>query len=168
MLCSQFDTNLKHNYNLNISQYAAFFFPEYNLNNFLIIESEAKFQLAMYEILLPNIKAYSSANLLNTILEILSVTFGNTFTYQFFEFETFLCNSPKIVQRKKIYTKNFHIKTLNQHCPNVHIFVSSFWCCCIPNENNLIDWLFFVSLLTTTHKDWEEYDSILYFHFHLS
>ena len=52
-------------------------------------------------------KAYSSANLLNTVLEILSVTFDTTFTHQFFEFETALCNSPKIVQCKKYILKMF-------------------------------------------------------------
>ena len=59
-------------------------------------------------------KAYSSANLLNTVLATLSVTNikYTIFTYQFFEFETALCNSPKIFQRKK-YIKNVHIKTLN-------------------------------------------------------
>ena len=73
---------MKHNYyNLNIAQYAVFSFPEYNLNNFLATQSEPKYQLATYEVLHSNIKAYSSANLLNTVLEILSVTFDTMFTY---------------------------------------------------------------------------------------
>ena len=61
------------------------------------------------------------------------------------------------------------MKTLNQHCPNVHIFVSSFQSCCSPNRNHLPDWLFLVSLLTTTaHKNWEELDLVLYSDFLLS
>ena len=73
---------MKHNYyNLNIAQYAVFSFPEYNLNNFLVIyQNEPKYQLATREILLSNIKAYSSAHLLNTVLEIVSVKFDTTFT----------------------------------------------------------------------------------------
>ena len=115
------------------------------------------------------LKAYSSANFLNTVLEILSVTFDTTFTYQFFEFETALSNSPKIVQRKKIYMKNVHMKTLNQHCPNFHISVSQFRACCSPNRNHLTDWFLLVSFLTTaTHKHCKEHDLILYFHFLLS
>ena len=163
-------SRMKRNYyNLNIAQYAVFSFPEYNLNNFLVIQSEPKYQLAIYEILLSNIKAYSSAHLLNTVLEILSVTFDTTFTYYFFELETALYISPKIVQREKIYIKNFHMKMLNQHCPNVHIFVSQFRSCCSPNRNHLTDWFLLVSwLTTTTHKHWEEHDLILYFHFLLS
>ena len=113
---------MKHNYyNLDISQYTVFSFPEYNLNNFLAIWSESKYQLAIYEKLHSNIKACSSANLLNTVP--LSVTFDTIFTHEFFEFETALCNSPKIVRRKK-YIKNVQMKTLNQHCPNVHIFAT--------------------------------------------
>ena len=73
---------MKHNYyNLIIAQYAVSSFPEYNLNNFLAIKSEPKYQLAIYEILRFNIKAYPSVNLLNTVLEILSVTFDTIFTY---------------------------------------------------------------------------------------
>ena len=49
------------------------------MNNFLAIWSEPKYQLAVYKILHSNIKAYSSANLLNTIL--LSVTFDTISTY---------------------------------------------------------------------------------------
>ena len=60
------------------------------------------------------------------------------------------------------------MKTLNQHCPNVHIFVSLFWSCSSPNRNNLTEWFLLVSLLTTQHKHWEEHDLILYFHFLLS
>ena len=51
----------------------------------------------------------------------LSVTFDAIFTYKLFEFETALCNSPKVFQRKKY--ENVHMKALNQHCPNVHIFM---------------------------------------------
>ena len=116
---------MKHNYySLNIAQYAVFSFSVYNMNKFLAILCEPKYQLAIYKILHSNIKAYSSAHLLNTVLEILSVTFDTTLTYYFFELETALYISPKIVQRKKIYIKNVHMKMLNQHCPNVHIFVS--------------------------------------------
>ena len=146
-----------------------FFFPEYNLNNFLAIQSEPQYQLATCEILLSNVKSYFLANLLNTVLEVLSVTFDTTFIYQFFEFETALCNSSKIVQRKKIQFKNVHMKTLNQHCPNVHISSSQFRSCCSPNRNHLTDSFLLVSFLTTTkHKHWEEHDLILYFHFRLS
>ena len=49
-----------------------------------------------------------------------------------------------------MYIKNVHIKTLNQHCPNVHIFISQFRSCCSPNRNLLTDWFLLVSLLTTT------------------
>ena len=59
-----------------------FFFPEYNLNNFLAIQSEPQYQLATCEILLSNVKSYFLANLLNTVLEVLSVTFDTTFTYR--------------------------------------------------------------------------------------
>ena len=94
---------MKHNYyNLNIAQYAVFSFPKYSLNNFLAIQSEPKYQLAIYEILHSNVKADLSANLLKTVLETLSVTFDTILTYKFFEFETALCNSPKVVQRKNI------------------------------------------------------------------
>ena len=70
---------MKQNYyKLNIAQYAVFF-PEYNLNNFLAIRSEPKYEFAIYEILHSDIKAHSSANLLNNV--ILSVTFDTIFTY---------------------------------------------------------------------------------------
>ena len=73
---------MKQNYgNLDIAQHAVFSFPEYNLNNFLAIWSEPKYQLAIYEILHSNIKAYPSVNLLNTAFKILSVTFDTIFTY---------------------------------------------------------------------------------------
>ena len=72
---------MKHNYySLNIAQYAVFSFSVYNMNKFLAILCEPKYQLAIYKILHSNIKAYSSAHLLNTVLEILSVTFDTTFT----------------------------------------------------------------------------------------
>ena len=71
---------MKHNYyNLNTAQYAVFSFPEYNLNNFLVMWSKPKYLLAIYEILHSNIKAYSSENLPNTVLA--SVTFDTIFTY---------------------------------------------------------------------------------------
>ena len=72
--------------------------------------------------------------MLNTVF--LSVTFDTFSTYKFFELETALCNSQKIVQRKK-YIRNVHMKTLNQHCPNVHvqIFVTQFRSC--SNANRL-------------------------------
>ena len=31
------------------------------------------------------------------------------------------------------------MKTLNQDCPNVHIFVSQFWSCCSPNRNPMLE-----------------------------
>ena len=45
------------------------------------IQSEPKCQLAIYAILHSNIKAFSSANLLNTVLKILTVKFDALFTY---------------------------------------------------------------------------------------
>ena len=38
------------------------------------------------------------------------------------KFKTALCNSPKIVERKK-YIKNVQMKTLHQSYLNVHIFM---------------------------------------------
>ena len=76
---------MKHNYyDLNIAQYAFFFFfsfPEYNLSDFLAMQSEPKYQLAIYKILHSYVTAYSSENLLNTVLEILSITLDTIFTY---------------------------------------------------------------------------------------
>ena len=61
------------------------------------------------------------------------------------------------------------MKTLNQHCPNVHISVSQFRACRNPNRNHLTDWFLFVFFLTiTTRKHCEEHDLILYFLFLLS
>ena len=63
------------------------------------------------------------------------------------------------------------MKTLNQHCPEVHIFVFQFRSSCSPNKNKKsyirksIDWFLLVSLFTTTHKHWEKQVLILYFHF---
>ena len=31
------------------------------------------------------------------------------------------------------------MKTLNQDCPNVHMFVSEFWSCCSPNRNPILE-----------------------------
>ena len=112
------------------------------------------------------LKAFSSANLLNTALKILSVTFWCYFHLLVFEFETAPCNLPKIVQRKK-YIKNVLMKTLNHYFPNFHIFMlHSFGLAAARIEilYQNISWL--VSHCpTTTHKYWEEHDLILYFNF---
>ena len=60
------------------------------------------------------------------------------------------------------------MKTLNQDCPNVHIFVSKFWSCCSPNRNPILnrksaDWFLLVSLFTTTHKHCKKHDLIFLF-----
>ena len=61
------------------------------------------------------------------------------------------------------------MKTLNQHCLNVHIFVTQFRSYCSPNKYHLGDWFVLVSMLTTTtHKHWKEDDLIVYSHFLLS
>ena len=61
------------------------------------------------------------------------------------------------------------MKTLNQHCNNVHICYILTWFCCCPNKYHLADWFLLVSLLTTTtHKHWKEHDLTVYFHFLLS
>ena len=57
---------------------------------------------------------------MNTVL--FSVTLDAIFTNYFFKFETGLCNSSKIVHRKK-YIENVQMKTLKQYCPNVYIFI---------------------------------------------
>ena len=160
---------MKHNYyNLNIAQYAVFSFPEYNLNNFLVIQSEPKYQLAIYEILLFNIKAYSSANLLKLYLKFYQLHLILLSLISSLNLRQLSVIHQKLFNLKKIYIKHFHMKTLNQHCPNLHIFVLSFRSCSSPDRKNLIDWFPFVSLLTTTHKQRGEHDLILYFHFLLS
>ena len=71
-----------------------------------------------------NIRAFSLANLLSTVLKMFFVTFDAVFTYWFFEIEKALCNSPKIVQHKK-YIKNIQLKTLKPILPQLlHIYVS--------------------------------------------
>ena len=61
------------------------------------------------------------------------------------------------------------MKALNQHSPNVHIFVTQFQSCCSSHRYDLADWFLLVSLLTTTtHKHWKEHDLIVYFHLLLS
>ena len=118
----------------------------------------------MYAILNSTIRAFSTSNLLNTVLKIFSVTFDAISTYQFFEFENALCNSPKIVQHKK-YIKKYsteNVKTsivlmFTQLCFIVLVLLQ-------PKQKSYIrksaDWF-----STTTHKHWEEHDLILYFHF---
>ena len=104
-----------------------------------LTQSEPKYQLAIYAILNSSIRAFSTANLLNTVLNFFSVTFDAIFTYQFFEFENALCNSPKIVQHKK-YIKNIQLKTLKPVLPYCsHSYVSQFWFCCSPNRNPILE-----------------------------
>ena len=105
----------------------------------------------MYAILNSSIRAFSTANLLHTVLNFFSVKFDAIFTYQFFEFENALCNSPKIVQHKK-YIKNIQLKTLKPVLPQCsHNYVSQFWFCCSPNRNPILNW--------------DQHGLILYFHF---
>ena len=104
-----------------------------------LIESEPKYQLAIYAILNSSIRAFFTANLVHTVLNFFSVTFDAIFTYQFFEFENALCNSPKIVQHKK-YIKNIQLKTLKpvmSQCS--HSYVSQFWFYCSPNRNPMLE-----------------------------
>ena len=131
----------------------------------IYVLSESKYQLVIYAILHSNIKSFFSANLLNAVVEIFTVTLDTVFTYEFFEFEKVLCNSPKIVPCRK-YIKNVQIKTLKLHCPNDHIFMfRSFSLAAAQIE--MISWLV-LPCITTTDKHWEEHDLILYFHFLLS
>ena len=104
-----------------------------------LIESEPKYQLAIYAILNSSIRAFSTTNLLNTVLKIFSFTFDTIFTYQFFEFRNAVCNSPNIVQHKK-YINNMQLKTLKpvlSQCS--HNYVSWFWFCCSPNRNPILE-----------------------------
>ena len=76
------------------------------------------------------------------------------------------CNSPKIVQRKK-YIKNLNMKTLNQHCSNVHIFNFIVSVLLLPKQKSYIrksaDWFLLVSLFTTTtYKHWEKHDFFIF------
>ena len=43
----------------------------------------------------------------------------------------------KLLNLKNI--ENVHVKTLNQYCPNVHIFVSYFRSCCSPSRNPILE-----------------------------
>ena len=77
-----------------------------------------------FPILNSSIRAFCTANFLNTVLKFFSAKFGAIFTYWLFELEKALCNSPEVFQHKK-YIKNIQIKTLKpvvSHC--LHSYVS--------------------------------------------
>ena len=70
-----------------------------------------------------SIRAFSTANFLNTVLKIFSAKFGAIFTYWLFEWEKALCNSPEVAQHKK-YIKNIQMKTLKpilSHCSHSYV-----------------------------------------------
>ena len=83
----------------------------------IYIWSEPKYHLAIYKILYTDIKAFSRLNLLNSVLNILSLTFDAIFTYFHYSRQLSVIHQ-KLLNVKNI--ENVHMKTLNQFFSNFH------------------------------------------------